>query len=199
MFCLSSNSITEHSEYKNWSPLSGRLRCFQKLRQYLDIIYPITKEELKLAPNSFHDLLYGCLYTNNKIKSNTYVSLHDLKKRDESGLLALDDDLKIKTEMLKDDIDAIMLRKSNNSVLKAIRNEKVISQSLQINKVSEIEDKEKIYLEDDKYNQEVDFSIIEEDTVINNKPENALSDLDIDEYYMKSCYEFYNYVRYINS
>jgi hypothetical protein len=217
MFCLSSDSIKEHSEYRNWSPLSGRLRCFEKLRQYLDVIYPISREELKMPQGSFNELLYGCLTGSTTKHSRTSsLSLNDLRKKDDGGLLVIEDDLKVKTA-LKDDADAF-LKKSNNSVLKAIRNEK-ISQSLQVNKVSEIEQelgKDKIYqIEEyeegdmdvgDQYksgnkynkyddNQEVDFSIIEEDTVINNKRDmNALSDLDKDEYYMKSCYEFYDYV-----
>jgi hypothetical protein len=218
MFCLSSDSIKDHSEYKNWSPLSGRLRCFEKLRQYLDIIYPINKEELKIPPHSFHDLLYGCLSSSigDRAKPGvTTISLLDLRKHDEVGLLTIEDDLKVKSINLKDDID-VLLRKSSNNVLKAIRNEKV-SQSLQVNKISDIEDKvvpnnnEYIYQNDDyeevnlvnksKFNNyeqdnpEVDFSDIEEETVINNKKgKDDLSDLDKEEYYMKSCYEFYDYV-----
>ena len=217
MFVLSSPSITDHSEYKYWTPLSGRLKCFEKLRENLELIYPVSKDELKIPHNSFNEFIYNTVVTVNKdfinIKNsaNLSLSLLNMRRKDETGLLVIDDDIKMKNKSLKDDND-IFLKKSTNSLLRAKRNEKV-SQSLQINKISEMDENnynrssgKKLLKSNNEINEksfqevEVDFSDIDEETVINNKKEkeisnHALSDLDKEEYYMKSCYEFYDYVK----
>jgi hypothetical protein len=127
-----------------------------------------------------------------------------MRKKDDLNTIVIEDDFKVKNKTLKDDND---IHRLNNSInMKLNRNQKV-SQSLQINKVSEMDEKnyssKKIYEVnnndfDEKSNQEVEFSDIDDETVINNKGKeysnNALSDLDKEEYFMKSCYEFYDYV-----
>lgn len=205
MFILSLNSINEHSEYKTWTALSGRLKCFEKLREYLDLIYPISKDEEKISNNAFHEFLFFFLSNKDSSSKQPNISLLSMKKKDENNILVIEDDLKVKNKVLKDDND---IHRLNSSItMKLNRNQKV-SQSLQINKVSDMEDKsysnKKLYQPqsnndyDEKSNQEVDFSDIDDETVINNKNKeysnNALSDLDKEEYYMKSCYEFYDYV-----
>lgn len=151
MFCLSSPSITEHLEYKNWTPISGRLKCFDKLRGYLELIYPINKEERKIVPGIFQKLLKNLIIS--KISSDAQgmksdsinivstVSLFDDKYLKDSNKLDLqhefviENDLKVFKKIPKDDNELI----KNNNALKAMRNEK-ISQSLQVNKISEIEE-----------------------------------------------------------
>jgi WD40 repeat protein len=151
MFCLSSPSITEHAEYKNWTPISGRLKCFDKLRGYLELIYPINKEERKIVPGIFQKLLKNLIIsklsldgfesnplTNNQINSISFFDDKFLKETDKSDLqheFLLENDLKVFKKIPKDDNELI----KNNNTLKAIRNEK-ISQSLQVNKISELED-----------------------------------------------------------
>jgi WD40 repeat protein len=257
MFCLSSPSITDHSEYKNWTPLSGRLKCFEKLRSYLELIYPVDKEEVKINPGAFYKILKISLANKFKDKNNFSGNKLNLSILDERFLkesnecnfqIVVEDDLRPKSRIPKDD-NEVYLRKSN-SALKAIRNEK-ISQSLKVNKISEIEDEEnkleensiendvvvnlnsknsynlsnkrekKILYEipeilephsvsnypslkkkTDKYDHEIVEEDLEEDLQMNtlgntNKmakyQDNALSDLDQEEYYMKSCYEYFDY------
>ena len=277
MFCLSSPSITDHSEYKNWTPLSGRLKCFEKLRSYLELIYPISKEEIKIETGTFLNLIL-CTILNNQFYSKhinnilnsdeniitqgfqislfSLLSLESKNKRNNSNNfneyhhIALEDDINIKSKIPKDD-NYLNLRKSNSS-LKAIRNEKV-SQSLIVNKISEIEQNEKenlnnfdklsnqlyeIYdnensehnfldknqnespqkinyrenknyrynlynnninvIEEEKSKKDEDLDLeddLEDDNNMNNSivDDNALSDLDKEEYFMKSCYDFFDY------
>lgn len=219
MFCLSSPSITDHSDYKNWTPLSGRLKCFEKLREFLNLIYPQELEENKIQPNSFLTLLKNSLITfseqNKKFSKNDpqIISLLDpsLIGSYPNDSITLQDDLKNKQKSLKDDSD--MYLKRSNSALKAIRNEKV-SQSLKVNKISEISEQNDNYQpendnEDDYKIQFNKISItpksrnekyvaddddVEETPAYKRPTTNALSDLDKEEYYMKSCYEFFDYV-----
>ena len=214
MFILGLNSINEHADYKNWTPLSGRLKCFEKLREYLDLIYPISKDEAKIPNNSFHEFMYYCVSNVNKeylvptSPTNFSLNLFQMKKKDDMHALVIEDDFKVKKQILKDDND--IHRLNNSTSLKLNRNQKV-SQSLQINRVSEMEEKsysnKKEYPVmnnefEEKSNREVEFSDIDDETVINNKNKensnNDLSDLDKEEYYMKSCYEYYDYVIFFN-
>lgn len=165
VFCLSSPSITDHIEYKNWTPLSGRLKCFSKLREYLEIIYPINKEEIKIASGGFHLLLKNLILTNSNLnknlptskKNNSHTSLNnfinfslvellnenfvkergkDYSSSETNYNLIIEDDLKQKIKNSNENEE--ILRNSNTN-LKAIRNEK-ISQSIKVNKISEIDD-----------------------------------------------------------
>jgi len=169
MFCLSSPSITDHVEYRNWTPLSGRLKCFDKLRSNLELIYPVNRGEVKFISGSFNKMVKIFLSTRklnlntsnisnlssginnlnntNNLNSNMgsinnqFIKVNLLDEKNFKDLnsdlvLNVEDDLKNKNKIIKDDNE--LLRKSN-SALRAIRNEKV-SQSLQVNKISEIED-----------------------------------------------------------
>jgi WD40 repeat protein len=149
MFCLSTPSITNHSEYKNWTPLSGRIKCFSKLRDFLEIIYPVNREEIKIQPGTFNKMIKNAVIFNiNSINKNPTAILN-LSILDSTffsdthgnkSQINFEDDIEKKSKRAKDDEDE-NLRKSNNNALKVIRNEK-ISQSLQVNKISEIEDEE---------------------------------------------------------
>jgi WD40 repeat protein len=162
MTCLQSPSITDHPEYRNWTPLSGRLKCFEKLRKHLEHIYPISKGEVKVEPGSFTNLVLNAVqnnpnyaslnkknYNDNSNENNLMeISLLNLINNDNNkgrkiynankNRILIEDDLKIDNKFdktYKDENEAFM-RKSNNS-LKAIRNER-ISQSLNLNKIAEI-------------------------------------------------------------
>ena len=160
MFCLSSPSFTEHAEYKNWTPISGRLKCFDKLRGYLELIYPVNKEERKIVPGLFQRILKNLVVNKIiEIDSKKYSMEHvvSLSLLDEKLLverpeyeLSIENDLKALKKISKDDNE---LLKNNNS-LKTIRNEK-ISQSLQVNKISEIEEEES----PEKNDQEVKIKV----------------------------------------
>ncbi len=162
MASLQSPSITDHPEYADWTPLSGRLRCFEKLRKHLESIYPISKDEIKIESGSFMSLVlnsitnnpnFNSMQINNSINSNnnsymnsnTPVSIIKLLNIENKGRkiynanknkILIEDDLNKKEKVSKDENEAF-LGKSNSS-LKAIRNEK-ISQSLNVNKISDID------------------------------------------------------------
>jgi WD40 repeat protein len=149
MFCLSTPSITNHSEYKNWTPLSGRIKCFSKLRDFLEIIYPINREEIKIQPGALNRVIKNavCNSINSISKSPTAIlnlSILDCSffpdTPSSNTQVNFEDDFGKKSKKAKDDENEI-LRKSNSNALKIIRNEK-ISQSLQVNKISEIEEEE---------------------------------------------------------
>ena len=75
MFVLQSPSITEHIEYKNWTPLSGRLRAFEKIRINLELIYPILKDEIKIESGLMNEfILTSFLKNQNYLKENNYLS-----------------------------------------------------------------------------------------------------------------------------
>jgi WD40 repeat protein len=178
MFCLSSPSITEHAEYKNWTPISGRLKCFDKLRSYLELIYPINKEERKIVPGIFQRVLKTLIVSKFLLDSNEQIQNVDLNTNinmtffDDNFLkdsekpeyeFVIENDLKLFKKIPKDDIE---LLKSNNAI-KAIRNEK-ISQSLQVNKISEIEED----MSPDKKEEEVKYN---NTTNLNNLPQSSMT------------------------
>lgn len=164
MSCLQSPSITDHPDFSNWTPLSGRLRCFEKLRKHLELIYPISNDEIKIESGSFMDFILNSISNNPNFtsnynynnknnandfsttnNSNVYVSLLKLIKSENKGKkiysvsknkINIVDDLN-KNERIYKEENEVYLRKSNSS-LKQIRNEK-ISQSLNVNKISDIE------------------------------------------------------------
>jgi hypothetical protein len=74
MFILQSPSITEHIEYKNWSPLSGRLRAFEKIRINLELIYPILKDEIKIESRLMNEFILASFLKNqNYLKEINYL------------------------------------------------------------------------------------------------------------------------------
>ena len=63
-----------------WNVSSGRLKCFQKIRTLLNIVYPIQPQEVKTFDCIIHKLLQRILiYVNNRIKNiNNYVDLYGM-------------------------------------------------------------------------------------------------------------------------
>jgi len=221
MFCLSSPSITNHVQFKNWTPLSGRLKTFSKLREYLSLIYPIDSEEIKINPGTFNRLLKQMIVNKhsnqrNNLNLQNFSLLDNFTVKESEILINFEDDQK-NIKIPKDDDE---LLKKSTTISKNLRNEK-ISQSLKVNKISEIEDSDRInesnkqtehfQRETDEYKYEKGQKIIEEEieedfqneifpevpekekNVFVNEKQNDLSDLDKEEYYMKSQYEYYDY------
>ena len=63
--CLSqAPSITDQEEYKNRSAITGRLLllCFDKIRNYLQNIYPIRNNEMKIESNLMLNVLKGVFF-----------------------------------------------------------------------------------------------------------------------------------------
>ena len=61
--CLSQTpSITDQEEYKNWSPITGRLLCFNKIRNYLKFIYPLKENETKIESNLMLNVLKAVFF-----------------------------------------------------------------------------------------------------------------------------------------
>ena len=89
MFVLQSPSITEHIEYKNWTPLSGRLRAFEKIRINLELIYPISKEEIKIESGIFSDFILAA-FLNNQVYMKQNNSLLGNKNSKEIPISIVD-------------------------------------------------------------------------------------------------------------
>ena len=103
--CLSQTpSITDQEEYKNWSPITGRLLCFDKIRNYLQFIYPIKNNEKKIETNLLLNVL----------KAVFIMSTNDASYRDDSN------------DVFKNKINA---SSSQINVMKSNRNELILSQS----------------------------------------------------------------------
>jgi len=176
MTCLQNPSITDHPEYRNWTPLSGRLKCFEKLRKHLELIYPISKDEDKIETGSFMSFVlhavqnnpsFASLFSKSSDKNNSNqnpidVSLLKLINFDSNNSkgrkiynanlnrIFIEDDLNNFNNTSKPPKDENeVMRKSNNS-LKALRNER-ISQSLNLNKISEIDQENSAAAEAEDY------------------------------------------------
>ena len=133
--CLSNTpSITDQEEYKNWNPISGRLKCFNIIRKYLEVIYPIQQSEIinddDLMINVLKSVFFLTTAGNNKI-GNSNVKLNDILK---NFVKEVDKDIKdnnFQTNIIVDG-DLITDNKNitdQNSLLKSTRNEMIVSQS----------------------------------------------------------------------
>ena len=132
--CLSQTpSITDQEEYKNWSPITGRLLCFDKIRNYLENIYPIRKNELKIESNLMINLLKAVyfMFTNDASYREVF-NLNDVLK---GFIISVDKDVKennlqmdinIENDVFKNKITS---SSSQINVMKSNRNELILSQS----------------------------------------------------------------------
>ena len=110
--CLSQTpSITDQEEYKNWSPITGRLMCFDKIRNYLKFIYPIKINESYREISNLNDVLKGFIIEVDK----------DIK---ENNLMM---NINIENEVSKNKINSSTSQQIN--VMKSNRNELILSQS----------------------------------------------------------------------
>ena len=133
--CLSQTpSITEQEEYKNWSPITGRLMCFDKIRNYLKFIYPIRTNEVKMETNLMVSVLKAVYFLSTNDASYREISnLNDVLK---GFIIEVDKDIKennlmmninIENDVSKNKINSSMSQQIN--VMKSNRNELILSQS----------------------------------------------------------------------
>ena len=133
--CLSQTpSITDQEEYKNWSPITGRLMCFDKIRNYLKFIYPMKNNEIKMESNLMLNVLKAVYFLSTNDASYREVSnLNDVLK---GFIIEVDKDIKennlqmninIESDVSKNKINSSMSQQIN--LMKSNRNELILSQS----------------------------------------------------------------------
>ena len=133
--CLSQTpSITDQEEYKNWSPITGRLMCFDKIRNYLKFIYPVRTNEAKMEKNLMINVLKAVYFLSTNDASYREISnLNDVLK---GFIIEVDKDIKennlmmninIENDVSKNKINASTSQQIN--VMKSNRNELILSQS----------------------------------------------------------------------
>ena len=133
--CLSQTpSITDQEEYKNWSPITGRLMCFDKIRNYLKFIYPIKGNEIKIENNLMTNVLKAVYFlSTNDASYREISSLNDVLK---GFIIEVDKDIKENNLLMNINIESDVSKNKINSnssqqinVMKSNRNELVLSQS----------------------------------------------------------------------
>ena len=133
--CLSQTpSITDQEEYKNWSPITGRLMCFDKIRNYLKFIYPIKINESKMEKNLMINVLKAVYFLSTNDASYREISnLNDVLK---GFIIEVDKDIKENNLMMNINIENDVSKNKINSstsqqinVMKSNRNELILSQS----------------------------------------------------------------------
>ena len=190
--CLSQTpSITDQEEYKNWSPITGRLLCFDKIRNYLQIKYPINNNEMKIESNLMINVLKAVYFLSTNDASFREVSnLNDVLK---GFIVEVDKDIKENNLQMNINIENDIFKNKINSssqinVMKSNRNELILSQSqnqfvnnnnmninnmndLQFNKNNNYQNNNHIninHLNNEKHtSEENDYSSKNRDTAIN--------------------------------
>ena len=191
--CLSQTpSITDQEEYKNWSPITGRLLCFDKIRNYLQIKYPINNNEMKIESNLMINVLKAVYFLSTNDASFREVSnLNDVLK---GFIIEVDKDIKENNLQMNINIENDIFKNKINSsssqinVMKSNRNELILSQSqnqfvnnnnmninnmndLQFNKNNNYQNNNNIninHLNNEKHSsEENDYSSKNRDTAIN--------------------------------
>ena len=133
--CLSQTpSITDQEEYKNWSPITGRLMCFDKIRNYLKFIYPIRSNEVKIENNLMENVIKAVYFlSTNDASYREFTNLNDVLK---GFIIEVDKDVKennlqmninIENDVNKNKINSSISQQIN--VMKSNRNELILSQS----------------------------------------------------------------------
>ena len=133
--CLSQTpSITDQEEYKNWSPITGRLMCFDKIRNYLKFIYPIRSNEVKIENNLMENVIKAVYFlSTNDASYREFTNLNDVLK---GFIIEVDKDVKennltmninIENDVNKTKINSSISQQIN--VMKSNRNELILSQS----------------------------------------------------------------------
>ena len=133
--CLSQTpSITDQEEYKNWSPITGRLMCFDKIRNYLKFIYPVRSNEVKIENNLMENVIKAVYFlSTNDASYREFTNLNDVLK---GFIIEVDKDVKennlqmninIENDVNKNKINSSISQQIN--VMKSNRNELILSQS----------------------------------------------------------------------
>ena len=130
--CLSQTpSITDQEEYKNWSPITGRLLCFNKIRNYLKFIYPLKENETKIESNLMLNVLKAVFFLSTNDAS--YREVSNLNEVLKGFIVEVDKDIKENNLQMNIHIENdVFKNKVNNSqinVMKSNRNELILSQS----------------------------------------------------------------------
>jgi len=159
-------------------------------------VYPTDKCEQKIEDNTFYKIMKNFIHI---YMDKTQFS----KEHDNYNVTLFDETLtgdlidfqvnfendyrKVKNKKSKEENE---IYQNNNSAMKALRNEK-ISQSLNIITDNDISKNKKEKVS----GKNIVCSDIEEVKEYDSKhySQNELSDLDKEEYYMKSCYEYFDY------
>ena len=71
---LSLNSVKELKSYANWTQISGRFNTFEKIREYMKVVYPPINER-KIQENILNDLLLKIVGNDNYAKGNVIQPL----------------------------------------------------------------------------------------------------------------------------
>ena len=126
-------SITDQEEYKNWSPITGRLLCFDKIRNYLQFIYPIKYNEKKIESDLMLKVLKAVYFLSTNDSSFKEVSnLNEVLK---GFIVEVDKDIKENNLQMNINIENDVFKNKVNSssnqinVMKSNRNELILSQS----------------------------------------------------------------------
>ena len=132
--CLSQTpSITDQEEYKNWSPITGRALCFDKIRNYLQYIYPPNNNEKKIESNLMINVLKAVYFlSSNDASYREFSNLNDVLK---GFIIEVDKDIKENNLQININIENDVFKNKINSstsqinVMKSNRNELILSQS----------------------------------------------------------------------
>ena len=161
--------------------ISRRLSTFIKVRNFLTNLFPVTNDELLLQPGKMELLLSKMLEKINitDIKNERIVGISDIETILESSKGNYTKEI-IETEPNKNTIIQNNMSTTNNEN-KNILNERNNNKYMDIYEDYDLN----LQIQNDNSNDN------NNSPTINNN--NELSDLDQEEYYMKRCYDFYNY------
>ena len=126
-------SITDQEEYKNWSPITGRLLCFDKIRNYLQFIYPIKSNETKIEANLMINILKAVYFLS--INDSSYREVANLNEVLKGFVFEVNKDIKENNIPMNINIEKKKKKNKINSsssqinVMKSNRNELILSQS----------------------------------------------------------------------
>ena len=126
-------SITDQEEYKNWSPITGRLLCFDKIRNYLQFIYPIKSNETKIEANLMINILKAVYFLS--INDSSYREVANLNDVLKGFVFEVNKDIKENNIPMNINIENDIFKNKINSsssqinVMKSNRNELILSQS----------------------------------------------------------------------
>ena len=126
-------SITDQEEYKNWSPITGRLLCFDKIRNYLQFIYPIKNNETKIEANLMINILKAVYFLS--INDSSYREVANLNDVLKGFVFEVNKDIKENNIPMNINIENDIFKNKINSsssqinVMKSNRNELILSQS----------------------------------------------------------------------
>ena len=181
----------EEEQNQKTNIISRRLNTFNVIRKHLISFFPLNKNEILIRPGKlniiFSKLIEKYLNDDNTIysKTNKILSINDLDTILENNFIKSSYNYRenVDTEPNKNTIiqNNISTNNENKNILNNKSNNKLIDvyEDLDLN----------LQIQNDNSNSNSNIASISK---LQNH-HNDLSDLDQEEYYMKSCYDFYNY------